>query len=125
MRNNDERVAAVKRRIIEIEYKKKIRRNNFIAAASAVASFIIIIIMADFIPGLIGSNSLNNYSSYSTAASIFNNGAAKGYVIIAMTAFILGICVTILSYRIRQYNKKYMEELEEPDNQKESEEKNG
>ena len=49
MRNNDERVAAVKRRIIEIEYKKKIRRNNFIAAASAVASFIIIIIMADFI----------------------------------------------------------------------------
>jgi len=35
------------------------------------------------------------------AASIFGNSEALGYIAIGLLAFLLGICVTILCFRIR------------------------
>ena len=39
------------------------------------------------------------------AASLLVNSSALGYILIGILAFLLGICVTILLYRLRNRNK--------------------
>ena len=48
----------------------------------------------------------SDYSGFATAASIFHSGAALGYIVIALLAFLLGVCVTVLCFRLRQMNRE-------------------
>ena len=47
-----------------------------------------------------------------TAASIFHSGAALGYIVIGLLAFLLGVCVTILCFRLRQMNHEDRQDKE-------------
>lgn len=40
---------------------------------------------------------------YKAAASIFGDGTGAGYILIALIAFVLGVCITVFCYRIRRY----------------------
>ena len=101
MRSNEERVAETKRRIAKIEQEK--RRRNPITMASAVAACLTLLIGASLaMPGIAASIQTGDYSGFETAASIFHSGAALGYIIIGLLAFLLGVCVTVLCFRLRQ-----------------------
>ena len=102
MRSNEERVAEVKRRIAEKERQKKLRRSR-IAAVSAVAACLVLIL---FMPGIAGQLRPGGYSDYEMAASMFGENGALGYIIIGLLAFLLGVCVTILCFRIRLLNRE-------------------
>ena len=106
MRSHEERVTETKRRIAKIEREKR-RRRNTITMASAVAACLALLIGASLaMPGIAANIQAGDYSGFETAASIFHGGAALGYIVIGLLAFLLGVCVTILCFRLRQMHRE-------------------
>ena len=118
MRSHEERVVETKRRIAAMERKKRLRRNT-VTMASTVAACLVLLIGASLaMPGIAESIQTGDYSGFETAASIFHGGAALGYIVIGLLAFLLGVCVTVLCFRLRQMNRDDTQD-------KESEERHG
>ena len=106
MRSHEERVAETKRRIAQIEREKR-RRRNTITMASAVAACLALLIGVSLaMPGIAANIQTGDYSGFETAASIFQSCAALGYIVIGLLAFLLGVCVTVLCFRLRQMNRE-------------------
>lgn len=106
MRSHEERVAETKRRIAKIEREKRLRRNT-ITMASAVAACLALLIGASFaMPGIAARAQAGDYAGFETAASMYGGGAALGYIVIGLLAFLLGVCVTILCFRLRQISRE-------------------
>ena len=115
MRSHEERVAEAKRRIAKIEREKR-RRRNTITMASAVAACLALLIGASLaMPGIAACIQTGDYSGFETAASIFHGGAALGYIVIGLLAFLLGVCVTVLCFRLRQMNREDGQDRESED----------
>ena len=55
-------------------------------------------------------------SGFETAATMLGGSAALGYIVIGLLAFVLGVCVTILCFRIRLLNKEEQTEEQKGDN---------
>ena len=106
MRSNEERVAEVKRRIAEKERQKKLRRSRIAAVSAVAACLVLILVLSLFMPGIAGQLRPGGYSDYEMAASMFGEIGALGYIIIGLLAFFLGVCVTILCFRIRLLNRE-------------------
>ena len=106
MRSHEERVAETKRRIAKMEREKR-RRRNTVTMASAVAACLALLIGASFaMPGIAASIQAGDYAGFETAASMYGGGAALGYIVIGLLAFLLGVCVTVLCFRLRQMNRE-------------------
>ena len=106
MRSHEERVAETKRRIAKIEREKR-RRRNTVTMASAVAACLALLIGASLaMPGIAASIRTGDYSGFETAASMYGGGAALGYIVIGLLAFLLGVCVTVLCFRLHQMNRE-------------------
>ncbi len=102
MRSHEERVAETKRRIAARQRGKR-RRRNTVTMASAVAACLAVLISASLaMPGIAANIQTGDYSGFETAASMYGGGAALGYIVIGLLAFLLGVCVTVLCFRIRQ-----------------------
>ena len=115
MRSHEERVAETKRRIAKIEREKRLRRNA-ITMASAVAACLALLIGTSLaMPGIAANIQTGDYSGFETAASIFHGGAALGYIVIGLLAFLLGVCVTVLCFRLRQMNREDTQDGESED----------
>ena len=100
MRSHEERVAAVKQRVAQIERQKRQRRNRLLAL-SAAACLAVIVGVSFAMPGISEKLVAGNYTEYETAAS-----AVAGYIIIGLLAFVLGVCVTILCFKLKAFQKK-------------------
>ena len=96
MRSHEERVAETKRRIAARQREKRLRRDRITMVSAAAAC------LSLAMPGIAASIQTGNYSGFETAASIFHSGAALGYIVIGLLAFLLGVCVTVLCFRLRQ-----------------------
>ena len=106
MRSLEERVAETKRRIAARQREKRLRRNT-ITMASAVAACLALLIGASLaMPGIAARIQTGDYSGFETAASMYGGGAALGYIVIGLLAFLLGVCVTVLCFRLRQMNRE-------------------
>ena len=115
MRSHEERVVEAKRRIAKMERGKRLRRNT-LAMASAVAACLVLLIGASLaMPGIAESIQTGDYSGFETAASIFHGGAALGYIVIGLLAFLLGVCVTVLCFRLRQMSREDGQDRESED----------
>ena len=115
MRSHEERVAETKRRIAKIEREKRLRRNT-ITMASAVAACLALLVGASLaMPGITANIQTGDYSGFETAASIFHGGAALGYIVIGLLAFLLGVCVTVLCFRLRQMSREDGQDKESED----------
>ena len=118
MRSHEERVAEAKRRIAKMEREKQ-RRRNTVTMVSAVAACLVLLIGASFaMPGIAAKIQTGDYSDFETAASMYGGSAALGYIVIGLLAFLLGVCVTVLCFRLRQMNRDDTQD-------KESEERHG
>ena len=115
MRSHEERVAETKRRIAKMERKKQLRRNT-VTMASAVAACLALLIGASLaMPGIAANIQTGDYSGFETAASMYGGGAALGYIVIGLLAFLLGVCVTVLCFRMRQMNREDGQDRESED----------
>ena len=115
MRSHEERITEAKRRIAKIEREKRLRR-NMITMASTVAACLALLIGASFaMPSIAASIQTGDYSGFETAASMYGGGAALGYIVIGLLAFLLGVCVTVLCFRLRQMNREDGQDKESED----------
>ena len=115
MRSHEERVAEAKRRIAKIEQEKRRRRNKITMISAAAACLALLIGASLAMPGIAANIHTGNYSGFETAASIFHGGAALGYIVIGLLAFLLGVCVTVLCFRLRQMNREDGQDRESED----------
>ena len=106
MRSHEERVAETKRRIAKIEREKRLRRDKITMISAAAACLALLIGASLAMPGIAANIQTGDYSGFETAASIFHGGAALGYIVIGLLAFLLGVCVTVLCFRLRQMNQE-------------------
>lgn len=115
MRSLEERVSETKRRIAKMEREKQLRRNT-VTMASAVAACLALLIGASLaMPGIAANIQTGDYSGFETAASMYGGGAALGYIVIGLLAFLLGVCVTVLCFRMRQMNREDGQDRESED----------
>lgn len=106
MRSHEERVAETKRRIAARQRENR-RRRNTITMAYAVAACLALLIGASLaMPGIAARIQINDYAVFETAAGIFRSSAALGYIVIGLFAFLLGVCVTVLCFRLRQMHRE-------------------
>ena len=106
MRSHEERITETKRRIAKMEREKR-RRRNTVTMASAVAACLVLLIGASLtMPGIASRIQTGDYSGFETSASMYGGGAALGYIVIGLLAFLLGVCVTVLCFRLRQMNRE-------------------
>ena len=106
MRSHEERVAETKRRIAKMEREKQLRRNTITMASAVAACLALLIGAALAMPGIAASIQTGDYSGLETAASMYGGGAALGYIVIGLLAFLLGVCVTVLCFRLRQMSRE-------------------
>ena len=118
MRSHEERIAETKRRIAKIEREKRLRRDKITMISAAAACLALLVGASLAMPGIAASIQAGDYAGFETAASIFHGGAALGYIVIGLLAFLLGVCVTVLCFRLRQMNRDDTQD-------KESEERHG
>ena len=115
MRRHEERVAEAKRRIAKIERAKRLRRNTITMASAVAACLTVLVGVSLAMPGIAANIQTGDYSGFETAASIFHGGAALGYIVIGLLAFLLGVCVTVLCFRIRQLSRENAQDKESED----------
>ncbi len=106
MLKDEERIAEVKRRIAKKEQQQRMRRRRIISAVCIAACFAVIVGVSFAMPGIVGQIEPGTSSGFETAATILGGSTALGYMVIGLLAFILGVCVTVLCFRIRQLNKE-------------------
>lgn len=106
MRSHEERVTETKRRIAKIEREKRLRRDKITMVSAAAACLVLLIGASLAMPGIAARAQAGDYAGFETAASIFHGGAAVGYIVIGLLAFLLGVCVTVLCFRLRQMNRE-------------------
>ena len=115
MRSHEERITETKRRIAKIEREKR-RRRDKITMISAVAACLVLLIGASLaMPGIAANIQTGDYSGFETAASMYGGGAALGYIVIGLLAFLLGVCVTVLCFRLRQMSREDGQDRESED----------
>ena len=101
MRSYEERCAEVKRRIAAEKRKKRLRRGRLVMAAAAAACLALLAGVSIAMPGMTG---------FETAASMYGGSDALGYIIVGLLAFLLGVCMTILCFRLRQMERDEKDE---------------
>ena len=101
MRSNEERVAAVKRRVEQLEARRRRVRSRVAAVSSVAACLALIVCLSFAMPGITGRLAEWSCGAYGAAASIFTGSSTLGYIIIGLLVFVLGIFVTILCFKLR------------------------
>ena len=102
MRSREERVRAVCCRVAQMRRQRRLRA---ITAGAVAASVLVTAVLAVQMPERMRAVAGNEVEGVQ-AASVFRNGGAAGYVLIGLLAFVLGICVTVLCFRIRELEKE-------------------
>ena len=116
MRSNEERIAEVKRRIAEKEYKKRLRREWAAAVCCVAACLAVIVGVSLSMPDIVSRIEMGTASNFETAATMLGGSAALGYIVVGLLAFVLGVCVTIACFRICLLHKDEQSEEQKGDN---------
>ena len=114
MRTNEERTALVRRRTREIREeqlrKKQKRQMTILSGVSLAACLAILVIVGSTMPQILSGFDQTSLSHTSGTASLLAESEALGYVIMAIFAFLLGICVTLLLHVIHQRQLRQRQE---------------
>lgn len=104
MRNTEKRVAAVKKRTMEIRRQSQTRQRRIVGIFFTAACLLLITGLSFAMPGIMKRLSSDSYAYPGLTASIFDESGTLGYLLIGLLAFALGVCVTILCYRLHLRN---------------------
>lgn len=102
MRPNEERQQLIRRRTLEIKREQRRRRQQIISVTGIAACLAIIIGIGYVLPGMTKQASASRIDYTTGMASMLGRYEALGYICIGILAFALGVCVTVLLYRIRK-----------------------
>ncbi len=100
MLTEKEQITAMHERADRIIEQKKARRIQVITVVAFTVCLALIILAGTVMPGILGQARLSVQNSGMTA-SILTESSILGFVVIGIMAFILGVLVTILCYRLK------------------------
>ncbi|MGN1414985.1 MAG: hypothetical protein ACI4WY_12155 [Anaerovoracaceae bacterium] len=114
MRTNEERTALVRRRMREIR-EEQLRKKQKIQMAvlggvCLTASLSLLVVMGSAMPQILSGFAQAPVSHTSGTASLLAGSEALGYVIMAIFAFLLGVCVTLLLHVIHRRQQRQRHE---------------
>ena len=106
MRSHEERIAEVKRRIAEKERRRRQQQERIAAVFGVAACLAVIVGVSLFMPDMVNRMEPGMSSGFGTAATMLGGSAVLGYIVTGLLAFVLGVCVTVLCFRIRRLNEE-------------------
>lgn len=114
MQSNEERFRRIQRRTAELKQEQVQRRQRRIDIACFAACLLLVIGLGNAMPqiaaGLGGADTIQTTG----AASLLAENAALGYILIGLLSFLLGVCMTILLYRLhRSHQHQHPEDMDD------------
>ncbi|MDD6023738.1 MAG: MgtC/SapB family protein [Oscillospiraceae bacterium] len=106
MRTNEERAGLIHKRTAEIKRERQKRKQRTLDMICIAACLLLIIGIGSFMPGLAAGIPVGEVHHASGAASLVGSHAALGYILMGIMAFLLGVCVTVLLYRLHRRNER-------------------
>lgn len=114
MRTDEERTRLIQKRSAEIKRERQKRKQRALDLICIAACLILIVGIGSFLPGLTVGIPGGDIHHASGAASLVGSHAALGFILMGLMAFLLGVCVTVLLYRLHRRNeRKRQEKLED------------
>ena len=116
MRTNEERAALVRQRTETIKEEQQRKKHNnrmtVLGGVSLAACLCLLVVMGSAMPQIISEFGEAPVSHTSGAASLLAGSETLGYVIVAIFAFLLGVCVTLLLHVIHRRQQRQMHEAD-------------
>lgn len=110
MRTSKERARLIHRRTAEIKQERRIKRQRRLDAACMAACLFLVIGIGVMMPGLMKGAADGSIVHSSGTASLIGSHAALGYIMMGLLAFLLGVCVTVLLYRVHRRCERQKQE---------------
>ncbi|MFR4283582.1 MAG: hypothetical protein ACLT1Q_01945 [Anaerobutyricum soehngenii] len=101
MRTSEERQRLIHKRITEIQREESRKRQKLIGGAGVMLCLAFIIGLGCWLPGVTSQDSGRRVNYAAGVASVLGKNEALGYICMGILAFVLGVCVTVLLYRLR------------------------
>ena len=110
MRTNEERAGLIHKRTAEIKRERRRKKERALDMICIAACLILVVGIGSFMPGLSVDIVGGEVHHVSGAASLVGSHAALGYILMGLLSFLLGVCVTVLLYRLRRRNEREQRE---------------
>ena len=116
MRTSEERARLIHRRTAQIKQEHRKKKQQGLYAVCMAACLLLVVGIGSFMPGLSADIVGGEVHHVSGAASLEGIHAALGYILMGLLSFLLGVCVTVLLYRLHRRNeRKQRENLDDDD----------
>lgn len=102
MRTNKERQQLIYRRTLELRCKERRKKQCMFSVCGVALCLMLVSGIGSFMPGVVKQASVGNIDYTMGTASMLGHYEALGYICMGVLAFALGICVTVLLYRLRR-----------------------
>ena len=110
MRTDDERAGLIHKRTAEVKRERQKKKQRALDAICIAACLILVVGIGLFLPGLAAGIAGSEVHHASGAASLVGSHAALGYILMGLLSFLLGVCVTVLLYRLHRRNERKQRE---------------
>ena len=102
MRTNRERARLVHERTAALRREMRTRRRRRLNAVCMAACLLLVTGIGALMPMLMENVSSGGVSHASGTASLIAENGALGCILVGLFAFLLGVCVTVLLYRLHR-----------------------
>ena len=110
MRTNEERAGLIHKRTAEIKRERQKKKQRELDMVCVAACLILVVGIGSFFPDWVVGIPGGEVHHASGAASLVGSHAALGYILMGLMAFLLGVFVTVLLYRLHRRNKRKQQE---------------
>ena len=115
MRTNEERAALIHQRTAEIKRERQQKAQRARDTVCIAVCLLLVAGIGSLMPGLTAGIPGGEAHHASGAASLVGSHAALGYILMGLMAFLLGVFVTVLLYRLRRRSER--EQRENPEDE--------
>ena len=106
MRTDEGKITALHERANQIEHQRAVRIARIVSVAGIAVCLAILVTVAMVMPRVLDQSPAFVLES-GMNASVFASGSALGFIVIGAMAFILGILVTLLCYKLKRWSKDH------------------
>ena len=110
MRTTEERAGLIHKRTAEIKRERQKKNQRALDMICIAACLILVVGLGSFMPGWAAGIPGGEARHASGAASLVGSHAALGYILMGLMAFLLGVFVTVLLYRLHRRNERKHQE---------------
>ncbi len=110
MRTNEERAGLIHQQTAAIKRQRQKKKQRAWGGICIAACLVLVVVTGSFMPGWAAGISGGEIHHASGAASLVGSHAALGYILMGIMAFLLGVCVTVLLYRLHRRKERERQE---------------